>query len=479
MPADEAPLGIFPEDAGPPREYLGPPREYLGPPHDRASEEALIGCLLISPDLYTGVAAVISPRDFYIQRLGWIMEAFASIRARGGDVDIISVADELAGQARLEEAGGPAFLTALIGNVPTILHVDSYAQTVLNYSVKRRLLGFATRVAGHSYEGGDAAEIISVASVELDGLASRISAAQESPHSFAEIAGEHYDLVSYATSHPGERGIETPWPGLNDILRHGWKPRFYIIAGRPGKGKSKLLENAAYHAAFALGKRVAYFCQEQSRTETFNRIISRHTGIDAHRLENGELNSDEWAVYTRAIESLSALSFFVLDTPGLSPMQMSAQCHKIEQQHGPIDLIVEDYLQLQAVDANEKVSARALENRVQEVSYITRALKRLSRTLNAPVLAAAQMNRNIEARADRRPVLSDLRESGSLEMDADVVGFLYEDESPGKENIMHLDIQKNRQTGILGRLPLRNLATRFESVPDAKPGGEGRLAGSL
>ena len=481
MPADDAPPGSSPEYAGPPREYLGPPREYLGPPreylgppHDRASEEALIGCLLISPELYTTVAAVLSPRDLYIQRLGWIMEAFEAIRARGGEVDIITVGDELGQRGRLEEVGGPAFLTALIANVPTTLHVEAYARTVLNYSVKRRLLGLANHLAERSCEGGETAEIISGASAVLDELAGRVGAVDPAgaPRSFAEVADEHYDLVSYASNHPGERGIETPWVGLNNLLRHGWKARFYIIAGRPGKGKSKLLENAAYHAAFVLGKRVAYFCQEQSRTETFNRIISRHTGIPAHRLENGELSGDDWDRYTRAIETLSGLSFFIVDTPGLSPLQMRAQCRKIVQQHGPIDLVVEDYLQLQAVDANEKISRRALENRVQEVSYITRQLKLLSRTLNAPVLAAAQMNRNIEARAERRPVLSDLRESGSLEMDADVVGFLYEDEPPGKENIVHLDIQKNRQTGKVGMLDLRKLDTHFESVPDPKEQGK-------
>ena len=436
----------------------------FSPPHDRASEEALIGCLLIAPDLYPMLAAIVSPADFFIQRLGWIMEAFAAIRSRGSEPDIISLAEELARGNRLDECGGPAFLTALLNQVPTTLHAETYAKTVLNYSIKRRLLVLANDVAEHSFNGKTAAEIVSGASGVLDELAARIGAVENAPRSFAEIAGEHYEAVSYASQHPDERGIATPWIDLNNILRHGWKARLYIIAGRPGKGKSKLLENAAYHAAFVLRKRVAYFCQEQSRTETFNRIISRHTGIDAHRLENGELADDEWPAYTQAIEALSECSFYVLDTPGLSPLQMRAQCRKIEQQHGPIDLIVEDYLQLQAVDPNEKISNRALENRVQEVSYITRQLKILSRSLNAPVLAAAQMNRNVEARAGRKPMLSDLRESGSLEQDADVVGFLFEDEAPERAKIMHLDIQKNRQTGILGTLDLFNLPTRFENA---------------
>jgi replicative DNA helicase len=454
-------------DKAPPSFPDGMLRDQAAPhiPHDRDSEEALIGCLLVSPDLYTAVAATVSPRDFYIQRLGWIMEAFAAIRERGGDADIVSVGAELGQRGQLEEAGGPAFLTSLLTRMPTTLHFETYARTVLDRSIKRGMLGLANRVAEQCYGGVASAEIISGLGGALDDLVSRIGAVENTSRPFAEIAGEHYDAVSHAANHPGERGIETPWSGLNNILRYGWKPRFYIIAGRPGKGKSKLLENAAYHAAFKLKKRVAYFCQEQSRTETFNRIISRHTGIDAHRLENGELAGDDWAIYTRAIEELSALSFFILDTPGLSPLQMRAQCRRIEQQHGPIDLVVEDYLQLQAVDLNEKLSSRALENRVQEVSYITRQLKILSRTLNAPVLAAAQMNRNIEARAVRKPMLSDLRESGSLEMDADVVGFLYEDERPDHPNTMHLDIQKNRQTGLLGTLDLLNLPTHFEDMP--------------
>jgi hypothetical protein len=230
-------------------------------PHDRDSEEALIGCLLVSPDLYTTVAAMVSPPDFYIQRLGWVMESFAAIRSRGGDADIVSVGAELGQRGQLEEAGGPAFLTTLINRVPTTLHVGTYARTVLEYSARRRLLGLANRVAEQIYSGVAAAEIITGTSGALDELVSRIGAVENAPRSFAEIADEHYDAVTYANNHPGERGIETPWAGLNEILHYGWKPRFYIIAGRPA-GKSSCSKRRLLRG-FRL-KRVAYFARSRA-----------------------------------------------------------------------------------------------------------------------------------------------------------------------------------------------------------------------
>lgn len=432
-------------------------------PHSRESEEALAGALIINPGVYAEVSPYLVENDFYVHRLRWLYTAVGRLIGRGEAVDVVTITDELHDMGRLDELGGPAFLTALADRCPSTLNADTYAKNILDYSIKRTLLTVANHTAEGSYNGKTAKSILSEAQASIDRLSARVGDMETDLVSFRDGLSENYDAVDYASRHPDERGVETPWIDLNKILRYGWKARFYIVAGRPGTGKSRFLENVAYHAAYIKHKRVVYFCQEMSRNEIITRIISRHTGIDSQIIENGEMTPEQWPLYNQAIGDLDKMDFYIIDTPGLSPLQMRAKCRKISDRWGGIDIVIEDYLQLQAIDPNEKVSTRAMENRTQEVAYVSRQLKLLSRSLNCPVLAAAQLNRAVEQRAEKRPFLSDLKESGSLEQDANVVMFLWKDDEPQNQNITHCTIAKNRH-GPVGELDLLTYANRFTSV---------------
>jgi replicative DNA helicase len=430
-------------------------------PNSREAEEAVLGAVLINPEAYYDVAHFLQDEDFYIHRHRWIWQAFTNLHEKRIPIDFLTVAEELDQNGQLSEIGGPAYLTALINNVPTSLHAEAYGHLVEESAVRRRMLEAANAIAKLAYkEETGIDEIMNDAEKAVFGVSERRLTRDLQP--IQKVLSDYYDRIDQLMRR-GEDTFGVPSGFIDlDRLLGGMQPSdFLIIAGRPGMGKTAFLISAAKNAAQIHKKHVAIFSLEMANEQLVQRLIAQETGIDTHHLRTGQLNEDEWPLFAHAIEVLSDTRIFLDDTPGLTPLQLRTKSRRLHMEFR-LDLILVDYLQLMS-------GGIRIENRVQEVSYISRNLKMLARELNVPVLAAAQLSRAIEQRADKEPQLSDLRESGSLEQDSDVVMFihrpdLYEKDSL-KQNIAAIKIAKHRNgpTGNIELIFRSNLA-KFENA---------------
>lgn len=430
-------------------------------PHSREAEEAVLGSVLINPEAYYDVAPFLMADDFYIHRHQWIWKAFTSLHEQRSPIDFLTVSEELDQQGQLAEIGGAAYLSTLINNVPTSLHAEAYGRIIEENSIRRRMLSAANEIAKLAYREDNSIEIVmDGAEKEVFGVSERRMTRDLQP--IQHVLSEYYDRIDQLSSR-GEDifGVPTGFIDLDRLLMGLQPSDFIIIAGRPGMGKTAFLLSAAKNAAQTHKKHVAVFSLEMSNEQLVQRLIAQETGIDSQRLRTGKLEEEEWALFTHAIEVLSDTRIFLDDTPALTPLQLRTKCRRLHLEY-ELDLIVVDYLQLMS-------SGTRAENRVQEVSYISRNMKILARELNVPVLAAAQLSRAVEQRADKEPQLSDLRESGSLEQDSDIVMFIYRPEvyekNTLKENIAQIKIAKHRNgpTGVIELVFLSSLA-KFENA---------------
>jgi replicative DNA helicase len=443
-----------------------PPDENLAstaPPvlYSREAEEAVIGSVLINPEAYYDVAPFLKADDFYIHRHQWIWDAFVRLHERRIPVDHLTVSEELNQMGQLAEVGGPAYLTALINNVPTSLHAEAYGRLVEENAIRRKMLTAANDIAKLAYqESVGVDDVMDGAEKAIFGVSERRMTRDLQP--IQQVLSEYYDRIDQLASR-GEDiyGVPTGFLDLDRLLMGLQPSDFIIVAGRPGMGKTAFMLSAAKNAAQTHKKHVALFSLEMSNEQLVQRLISQETGIDSQRLRTGKLSEEEWPLFTHAIEVLSDTRVFLDDTPALTPLQLRTKSRRLHLEFG-LDLIVVDYLQLMA-------SGTRSENRVQEVSYISRNLKVLARELNVPVLAAAQLSRAVEQRADKEPQLSDLRESGSLEQDADIVMFIHRPEvyekDTLKQNIAQIKIAKHRN-GPVGMVELifRHNLAKFENA---------------
>ena len=446
-------------DAYPPEENLTP----ISPPvlYSREAEEATIGSVLINPESYYDVAAFLKSDDFYIHRHQWIWEAFMRLHERRIPIDYLTVAEELNQMGQLAEAGGPAYLTALINNVPTSLHAEAYGRIVEENAIRRKMLVAANDIAKLAYQESVGVEdVMDGAEKAVFGVSERRMTRDLQP--IQQVLSEYYDRIDQLASR-GEDifGVPTGFIDLDRLLMGLQPSDFIIIAGRPGTGKTAFMLSAAKNAAQTHKKHVAIFSLEMSNEQLVQRLIAQETGIDSQRLRTGKLSEEEWPLFTHAIEVLSDTRIFLDDTPALTPLQLRTKSRRLHLEYG-LDLIVVDYLQLMSSGARS-------ENRVQEVSYISRNMKILARELNVPVLAAAQLSRAVEQRADKEPQLSDLRESGSLEQDADIVMFIHRPEmyvkDTLKQNIAQIKISKHRNGPVgLVELIFRHNLAKFENA---------------
>ena len=430
-------------------------------PHSREAEEAVLGSILINPESYYDVAQFLQPEDFYIHRHRWIWAAFTRLHEKRVPIDFLTVSEELNQQGQLIEVGGPAYLTALINNVPTSLHAEAYGHLVEETSVRRRMLEAANQIAKLAYQQESSIEaVMDEAEKSVFGVSERRMT--RDLQSIQQVLSDYYDRIDQLAQR-GEDTFGVPSGFIDlDRLLGGMQPSdFLIIAGRPGTGKTAFMLSAAKNAAQTHKKHVAIFSLEMSNEQLVQRLISQETGIDSHRLRTGKLNEDEWPIFTHAIEVLSDTHVFLDDTPSLTPLQLRTKCRRLHLEFR-LDLILVDYLQLMSGGTRS-------ENRVQEVSYISRNMKILARELRVPVLAAAQLSRAIEQRADKEPQLSDLRESGSLEQDADVVMFIHRPElyekDTLKQHIAQIKVAKHRN-GPVGTIELvfRSNLAKFENA---------------
>jgi replicative DNA helicase len=418
-------------------------------PHNTEAEEAALGSLLIDPDAIFRVAAFLDPDDFYREKNGWIYEAIRDLHNRREPADFVTLCDELERRGQLEEIGGAAYVTFLINAVPTAIHAEYYARIVERTAILRRLISAAGQIAALAYEDAeDVDEVVDRAEQVLFGVSQRRIARDLVP--IKQIIGTYYDRIDYLYQHRGELiGIPTGFPLLDKLLG-GFQPSdLIIVAGRPSMGKTSLVLSVAQNAARKFNQRVALFSLEMSSEQVVQRLISAETGIDSQRLRLGDLKEKEWPLFVEATGILSEVPVFVDDTPSISALQMRTKARRLHAEHG-LDLIIVDYLQLMRGDTRA-------ENRVQEISAISRSLKGLARELSVPVVAVSQLSRAVESRKDHRPILSDLRESGSIEQDADVVMFIYREEiyDPETElkNIADIIVAKHRN-GPTGKVPL-------------------------
>jgi len=418
-------------------------------PHNIEAEEAVLGSLLIDPDAILRVASFLRPDDFYREKNGWVYEAILDLHERREPPDFVTLCDELKRQERLEEVGGPAYITSLIEAVPTAIHVEYYGHIVERTAILRRLIGAAGQIAGLAYqEAEDVDEVVDRAEQILFGISERRLTREMVP--IKQVIKDYYDRIDYLYRHRGQPiGIPTSFRDLDKILGGLQPSDMIIVAGRPGAGKTSLVLSIAHNAAKKFNQRVALFSLEMSAEQVVQRLISAETGIDSQRLRLGEIEDDEWPLFVQAAGVLSDLPIFIDDTPSLSALQMRTKARRIHAEYG-LDLVIVDYLQLMQGD-------RRAENRVQEISNISRALKALARELNVPVLAVSQLSRAVESRPNKRPILSDLRESGSLEQDADVVMCIYRDVmyNPDTDTpkVAEIIIRKQRN-GPIGMVPL-------------------------
>jgi replicative DNA helicase len=415
-------------------------------PHNMEAEEAVLGSLLIDPDAIINISTFLRAEDFFLQRHGWVYAAVLDLHERRQPADLVTLSDELARREQLEDIGGAAYLTSLINATPTSIHVEYYARIVERTAVLRRLIDAASQIAQLAYQDTeDATAVVDRAEEIIFGISERRVDRDLRP--IRSVLESYYDRIEYLQQHQGEIiGIPTGLTDLDKLLGGLQRSDVVVMAGRPGMGKTSLALSIALQSARRWQKRVAVFSLEMSDEQLVQRLVSAETGIDSQRLRLGNIKGDEWTTFYQAIRLLSETMVFIDDTPAISVMELRTKARRLHAEHG-LDLLIVDYLQLMRGGANN-------ENRQQEISFISRSIKGLARELNIPILALSQLSRQVESRADKRPMLSDLRESGSIEQDADVVLFIYRDDvyNPDTEfpNIAEIIVAKHRSgpTGV-------------------------------
>ncbi len=396
---------------------------------DRDMEEALIGSVLITPDAYVDAAPLVNAEDFYLHRNRWIWEAFIELFKSDSYFDVLTVKEALETSGHLEDIGGLDYLISLTNRVPSSQHAESYARNISALAVRRRLLTAANDIAKLAYRKDTGVDnVISDAEKAIFGVSQERYKRDLVP--IADAADEYLERLLLNASIPGGvTGLETGLKAVDKALDGLQRSDLIIVAGRPGMGKTGFLIGIAKHVGLALKRNVAFFTLEMSAEQLIQRMIAQETQIDSQKLRSAKLSDAEAQEVVHALGVLSESRIFVDDTPAITPLQMRTKCRRMQMEIG-LDLVVVDYLQLMSGDTRT-------ENRVQEVSYISRYLKVLARDLNVPVIAAAQLSRAVEQRQDKTPVLSDLRESGSLEQDADIVMFINRPEQMKEESPLH------------------------------------------
>lgn len=428
------------------------------PPHDIAAEESLLGSLLLDRDVVINVVDQVKPEYFYKDIHQEIYRAILELYSNREPIDIVTVSTQLKKNKQLKQVGGTAYLTQLANGVPTASHAKQYARTVKDLSTKRSLISLSSVLNELAFDEGRRTEDI------LDNAESQIFAISQThiERSFVHIKealAESFDRLDELQKHSGGlRGVPTGFVDLDEALSGMQNSNLIILAARPGVGKTAFSLNIAQQAAVLHKKKIAYFSLEMSKEELVDRLLVSQADIDAWRLKTGRLSEDDFAKLSDAMGVLADANIFIDDTPGMTILEVRTKARRLMSEKG-IDLIVVDYLQLMHGSGLYK------DNRVQEVSEISQGLKNIARELKVPVLSLAQLSRAVEQRGgSKHPQLSDLRESGSIEQDADVVMFLYRENDDDRDSVK-LSIAKHRN-GALRQIDLyfKGDRIRFYSV---------------
>jgi replicative DNA helicase len=447
------------------------------PPQSIEAEQSVLGALLIDRDAVVEVAELVHPGDFYRQHHGTIFAAILDLYERREPVDIVTVSEVLERGGTLEQIGGSAYLTSLINLTPTAVNATHYARIVERKAVLRNLIAAAGRIAGIGYdETTDLDESIDKAEQELFAVSQKRVASGFSP--LKTLLHAAYDRLDYLHQHKGEiSGIRTGFADLDAMTTGLQKSDLILLAARPSIGKTSLALNFAEHAAVREGKTVGVFSLEMSKEQLVLRLLSSVANIDSQRLRTGFLEEMDFTRLAPAMNALAEAPIYIDDTPNISTMELRTKARRLQAESG-LDLVIVDYLQLMQSTIQSRDS-----NRVQEVSDISRGLKGLARELQVPVVALSQLSRQAEMRESKEPRLSDLRESGALEQDSDLVMFLWRDKERGAEDqdqegeVINLRLAKHRN-GPTGETKLwfKKRQTRFVSYAEEARYAEGAFA---
>ncbi len=431
------------------------------------AERAVLGSVLLNREAIVAIAPWLKPDDFYLEQHAWIYEAMLACYNARIPPDTRTVSEELRRRDRLEQVGGIPALTALVDSVPTSYHVEYYARMVERASLLRRLIATGGKIAALGYaEQDDIEATLDKAEQTLFEVTQRRTT-QDFIH-IGQVIDSYYEQITYLQEHRGDVvGVPTGFRDL-DELTGGLQPSdLIILAARPSVGKTSFVMSLAYNVATQHQGTVGIFSLEMSREQLVQRLIAMDTRIDAHKLRTGQIGTQELQIVVESMGRLASIPLYIEDTPALSIMDVRSKARRLQAQ-AEVDLIIVDYLQL--------MQGRRSDNRVQEVSEISRGLKALARELNVPVVALSQLSRAVEGRTSHVPMLSDLRESGAIEQDADIVMFIYREELYDKETdkkgIAELHIAKHRN-GPVGVVPMRFDAstTRFFDLTYRTPAG--------
>ena len=438
------------------------------PPQSIQAEQSVLGGLMLDNETWDQVADQVSEVDFYRKEHRLIYRIIQELSAKQVPFDVITLSEALEKKGELDDAGGLAYLGTLAKDTPSAANVKTYASIVRDRSVLRQLIHVGTEITDSAFntEGRETTELLGNAERRVFEIAEQRQRGESGFSSIKTLLAQAVDKIETLFEQEGSiTGASTGFTDF-DEMTSGLQPAdLIIVAGRPSMGKTAIAMNMAENIAIKGDKPVAIFSMEMPGDSLAMRMMSSLGRIDQHKVRTGKLGDDEWPRLTSAINILAEAKLFIDDTPALTPSDVRSRARRLAREHGQLGLIVLDYIQLMQ-------SPGSGENRVQEISDISRSLKALAKELNVPVVALSQLNRNLEQRPNKRPVMSDLRESGSIEQDADVIVFIYRDEvynedSPDK-GVAEIIISKQRN-GPIGtfRLTFLGQYTRFENfIPD-------------
>lgn len=422
------------------------------PPHNMEAEQAVLGAIFLEPSTIITATELLVPEDFYRTSHQLIFSVMMGLSERNEPVDVVTVTNALQTSKRLEEIGGVSYLAELAGSAPTAANIEYYCSIVAEKATLRRLIRTATQIVSDSYTREDAVEGI------LDDAERKILEVAEQKRggefqSIKDILMETYDNIEMLQKRQDDvTGTPTGFLELDRMTAGFQKSDLIIVAARPSVGKTAFALNIAQNVAIKNEANVAIFSLEMGARQLAMRMLCAEGNIDAQKLRTGKLEDEDWQKLTYAMGSLSRAGIYIDDSPGIRINDIRSKCRRLKQEKG-LDMVIIDYLQLIMGSGG----ANRQENRQQEVSEISRTLKAMARELDVPVIALSQLSRGVESRQDKRPMMSDIRESGSIEQDADVVAFLYRDDYYNKEsekqNIIEIIIAKQRN-GPVGTVEL-------------------------
>lgn len=416
------------------------------PPHDDNAEKSVLGSLLIDRDAIALISEILTPSNFYDDIHGKIFEAMLTLYEERKPIDLVTVTSKLKKMKVYDKVGGASFLTTLTETVPTAANVEQYALIVAEHATRRALIAAASKISEEAFRlDGELKEVLDKSEAQLFAISQAhirqgfIPIKEALAQSFDRIDELHKKGVGF-------RGIATGFLDLDNKLSGMQDANLIILAARPGQGKSAMAANIAQHVSLRENVPVGFFSLEMSKEELVDRLLVSQANIDAWRLKSGRLSEEDFTQLSEAMGELAEAPLFIDDTPGISIMEMRTKARRLQLEHGMRFLIV-DYLQL--VDPG-----RRLENRVQEVSLVSQNLKNLARELKIPILAVSQLSRAVEHRGEKRPQLADLRESGAIEQDADVVVFLYREEAELSDRMLTNVVIAKHRNGPLGEFQM-------------------------